>query len=70
VATQEIAKNVAESARGTAEVTQTIGGLSHSAATNEEAATRVLGASKNLAGDADKLNRELAAFLGDLQADR
>jgi methyl-accepting chemotaxis protein len=67
-ATQEISRNVQQAASGTSEVASNITEVSTGASETGSATTQVLGAAKSLAGDTDRLKREVARFLETVRA--
>lgn len=62
-ATQEISRNVQQAAAGTHEVSSNIVGVRQAANDTGSAATQVLGAARELAQQAEVLNREVRTFL-------
>ena len=67
-ATREISRNIQEAAKGTREVSGNIGNVKQAAADTGTAASRVLGASTQLSGQAEKLSAEVGEFLRGVQA--
>jgi methyl-accepting chemotaxis protein len=67
-ATQEISRNVQQAASGTSEVASNITEVSTGASETGSATTQVLGAAKSLAGDTDRLKREVEKFLETVRA--
>jgi PAS domain S-box-containing protein len=67
-ATQEIARNVQQAAAGTSEVSRNIAGVTQSVSATGSAAGEVLGASGELAGQAETLNGHVTAFLDEVRA--
>ncbi|GEO81884.1 methyl-accepting chemotaxis protein [Pararhodospirillum oryzae] len=67
-ATQEIASNVQEAARGTQQVSETIMGVTDSASATGRAAEDVLVSADALAGNSDKLQGELSRFLVEIRS--
>ncbi|MBF9235477.1 methyl-accepting chemotaxis protein [Microvirga alba] len=67
-ATAEIARNVQEAARGTEMVTGNIDNVRRGAGETGAAASRVLGAARELARDSDNLGQEVNAFLSGVKA--
>ena len=67
-ATSEIAKSVAEAARGTREVTRNIGEVRQAAVGTGNAATRVLASASELARFSGDLRREVETFLSGVKA--
>ncbi len=67
-ATNEIARNVQQAAAGTHEVTTNISGVTKAAGETGAATTQMLGASKELASQAEMLRREVAEFFAKAQA--
>ncbi|HYH21361.1 MAG TPA: HAMP domain-containing methyl-accepting chemotaxis protein [Azospirillum sp.] len=67
-ATNEIARNVQQAARGTAEVSSTIVEVTHAAEQTGASAGQVLGAAKGLAQQSDHLRREVELFLFGIRA--
>ncbi len=61
-ATQEIARNVQQAAAGTHEVSDNIAGVTTAAGETGAATSQMLGAAKELAGQADMLRREVGDF--------
>lgn len=62
-ATQDISRNIQETATGTGEVTRNISGVSLSASATGEAAARVLTTADRLAGESQRLQDVVAAFV-------
>jgi methyl-accepting chemotaxis protein len=67
-ATQEIARNVQEAARGTEQVTGHIGAVREGAGETGSAAAQVLGAARSLATRSDGLSRAVRSFLAEVRA--
>jgi methyl-accepting chemotaxis protein len=67
-ATQEIARNVQEAARGTTEVSSNISGLNHSVEETGAASVQVLGAADELGQQAEKLRARVGTFLADIRS--
>jgi methyl-accepting chemotaxis protein len=68
IATREIARNVETAARGTREVTVSIGSVKEAAASNETAAAQVLAEAGHLSLKSDHLRGEFSRFLAELTA--
>ena len=68
-ATQEIARNVAEAAQGTSNVSSSIGLVSETAKKTGAAATNVLGAATELSLSGEALKKQVDAFLNKVRAD-
>ncbi len=66
-ATQEIARNVQEAARGTEDVRTNMAGVQQAADETGVAAQEVLSAARQLAGEASRLNGEVDVFLQQVQ---
>ena len=66
--TQEIAHNTEAAARGTAEVSDNIGGVSQGIAATETAASRVLAAADQIGRQTASLRAEVDKFLTNVQA--
>ncbi|MEJ1157836.1 methyl-accepting chemotaxis protein [Prosthecomicrobium sp. N25] len=66
--TQEIARNVQQASVGTSEVSLNISGVTRAAEETSAGAGQVLGASGELARQADRLKREVATFLDAVRA--
>jgi methyl-accepting chemotaxis protein len=66
--TREIARNVQNASNGTSEVSANIAGVTRAAEETSSAANQVLGASNQLAEQADRLRREVAQFLAEVRA--
>jgi methyl-accepting chemotaxis protein len=67
-ATQEIARNVQQAAKGTQEVSSNIAGVTQAAGETGAAASQVLGASKELAQQAEGLRQQVDTFLARVRA--
>jgi methyl-accepting chemotaxis protein len=67
-ATQEIARNVHEAARGTHEVTENIDQVQGTATHSGAAASQVLSAAVELARNVSSLSREVDGFLAGIKA--
>ncbi|HEV7438929.1 MAG TPA: hypothetical protein VGN94_04795 [Methylobacterium sp.] len=67
-ATREIARNVQEAARGTEQVTCSVGNVRKGAGETGSAATQVLGAARELATHSDTLGQTVRRFLGEVKA--
>ena len=67
-ATGEITRNAQQTARGTEEVSRTIGGVSAAASKTGEAASQVLASSGELGRQADMLRGEVDEFLTRIRA--
>ena len=67
-ATQEIVHAVAQASAGAGEVSSNIASMAHSAEQTGSAAAQVLGASSQLARQADTLRQEMTRFLGRIRA--
>ncbi|MGQ9368600.1 globin-coupled sensor protein, partial [Azospirillum sp. A39] len=67
-ATQEIARNVQQAARGTQSVTDTVGHVNASASETGAIAENVLGAAAQLHRQADSLRSSVHTFLGSIRA--
>ncbi|HVJ53712.1 MAG TPA: methyl-accepting chemotaxis protein [Aliidongia sp.] len=67
-ATQEIARNVSEAAKGTADVTSNISGVNQAAQQTGAAATDVLAAASNLSRNGELLQTQMGKFLRDMRA--
>jgi methyl-accepting chemotaxis protein len=68
VSTQEIARNVQQAARGTQDVNENIENVSRAAGETGTAAGQVLGASKDMARQAEELRSEVERFLAEVRA--
>src|SRR6185369_4334319 len=68
IATQEIAHNVAQAARGAAQVATNIAEVNHGAGETGTASTSVLQAAKFLSGESHNLEREVRKFLATVRA--
>ena len=66
-ATQEIARNVQEAARGTTEVSSNITGLNQSVEETGAASVQVLGAADELGQQAEQLRARVGTFLADIR---
>jgi methyl-accepting chemotaxis protein len=66
-ATQEIARNVQEAARGTTEVSSNIAGLNQSVEETGAASVEVLGAADELGQQAEQLRARVGTFLADIR---
>jgi methyl-accepting chemotaxis protein len=62
-ATKEIARNVAEAARGTQEVSSSITGVRETATATGDAASQVLGAARELSQQAESLTGQVSQFI-------
>ena len=67
-ATREISRNITESARGTQNVSDHIGGVSEAARETGTAATRVLSSADGLSRSGQTLREQVAAFLREVRA--
>ena len=67
-ATQEIARNVQQAAKGTQDVSTNIGSVTQAAGETGAAATQVLGASDELAKQAEMLRQQVNSFLEKVRA--
>ena len=67
-ATQEIARNVQEAARGTTEVSSNITGLNQSVEETGAASVEVLGAADELGQQAEQLRARVGTFLADIRS--
>ena len=67
-ATQEIARNVQEAARGTTEMSSNIAGLNDSVEETGSASVDVLGAADELGQQAEKLRARVGTFLADIRS--
>jgi methyl-accepting chemotaxis protein len=63
-ATREISRNVQQAAQGTQQVSINIVDVKRGASETGAASTQVLVAAKSLAGESDRLKREVGSFLG------
>ena len=68
VATHEIVRNINQAAQGTQEVSQTIGGVSESAAVTGTAAEQVLHSADALSSNSERLRAEVSSFLAEVRA--
>ena len=68
VATSEIARNVQLAARGTQDVATNIGGVTEAAADTGSMASQLMTESEDLAGQADRLKREVDGFTSNIRA--
>jgi hemoglobin-like flavoprotein len=64
-ATEEISRNVCEAARGTAEVTGNIVGVSQAAAESTQGSQDILSSSTKLSQEAERLQHVVSTFLGE-----
>ena len=67
-ATQDISRSVQEAARGTEEVSASVAGLTEGASSTGSAATQMLGASEDLARQAEALSGAVDGFLARVRA--
>ena len=67
-ATREIAGNIGHAARGTNEVSSNIGSVTQASAEVGAAASQVLGATRDLSMQSEKLRRDVAEFLASVRA--
>jgi methyl-accepting chemotaxis protein len=67
-ATREIAGNVQQAATGTREVSRNVAGVMDAAGEAGSASGQLLGAAESLARDAERMRREVDAFLGRIRA--
>jgi methyl-accepting chemotaxis protein len=67
-ATQGIARNVNDAARGTSEMSANIAGVAQAAGETGSAAGQVLTAAEQLSGEADRLRGAIDRFLGEIRA--
>jgi methyl-accepting chemotaxis protein len=67
-ATQGIARNVNDAARGTTDMSANIAGVAQAAGETGAAAGQVLNAAQQLSGEADKLRGAVDRFLGEIRA--
>ena len=67
-ATQEIARNVQEAARGTTEVSSNISGLNQIVEETGAASVEVLSASDELGQQAEQLRARVGTFLSDIRS--
>jgi methyl-accepting chemotaxis protein len=68
VATQEIARNAQNAAKGTAQVTSNIGDVRSGAQATGSASAQVLGSAKALSVEGGRLQNEVANFLQTVRA--
>ena len=66
--TKEIARNVAQAAAGSANVADTISGVSRAASETGSSAGQVLNAAGELSVQAERLRREVDNFLGSVRS--
>lgn len=66
-ATQEIARNVQEASQGTAQVTQNITQIAEVIRTSDKVSQNVLEQAKTLGKEADKLEKDVSAYLSEIQ---
>ncbi|MDU3131029.1 MAG: hypothetical protein E6699_26485, partial [Bradyrhizobium sp.] len=67
-ATQEISRNVQQAATGTQQVSANITDVQRGAAQTGSASAEVLSSAKSLAGDSNRLKREVGNFLEAVRA--
>jgi methyl-accepting chemotaxis protein len=67
-ATQEISRNVQQAARGTRQVSENISDVEKGAQDTGSASAQVLSSAKSLAGDSNRLKREVSNFLEAVRA--